>query len=308
MEVLLKMPDTVASKYRKIEPLATPESLHAEVKPFKVEFRMVNPRDLYVDSKYQRDLTKKSYNLISRIIRKWDWKKFKPPIVSVDENGVLCVIDGQHTSIGAATNKNISEIPVFVVPMGSQIERAQSFVGHNTERLAVSGISKFRARLEACDDDAVGVDLALRNSGVLLAGLGTSVPEGSCRIASPDALLVVYHRYGLQNLRRTLSICKAAKMEVIDAHFLLGVSECLAYKKFKHPVVDDCVVLCIRDYPLHELKLEVETRHIKAKYHRSTAMQADAYDKNVVDPLTRRVMVRNIILAKYIERFGEPHP
>lgn len=295
------------SQYRRITPVKIPESLHSEVEPFKVEYRMVDPQTLHVDARYQRDLTKQSHALISRIVRKWDWKKFKPPIVSMDENGVLCVIDGQHTAIGAATNKNIKEIPVFIVPMASQIERAKSFVGHNTERITVSGVAKFKARLEACDDDAIGVDMALRNAGVLLVHASAVVPEGACKIVSPEVLLTIYNKYGLQNLRRSLSVCKAAMMETIDSHFLYGVSECIAYKKFKNPLVDDCLVLCIRDYPLHDLVLEVETRHIKARYGNAKTMLDKTYDKDSADSVTRRVLVRNLILAKYVERFGEPH-
>ena len=44
------------------------------------EFVWIDPAKLLVDETYQRELSRKSLDLISRIITKWDWARMKPPV------------------------------------------------------------------------------------------------------------------------------------------------------------------------------------------------------------------------------------
>src|SRR6185437_2462885 len=104
--------------------------------------RQVDPTTLRVEPKYQRDLSGKSMRLIRKIVTEWDWAKFKPPIVAESEDG-LFVIDGQHTAIAAASHPEIQTIPVMVVKAADLRRRAEAFVAHNRDRVAMTPAQVF---------------------------------------------------------------------------------------------------------------------------------------------------------------------
>lgn len=108
----------------------------------------VDPRLLIVETKYQRDLSGKSMHLIRRIIEKFDWTKFKPPVCVADGDGYF-VIDGQHTAIGAASHPDIETIPIMLVDAGTIEARASSFVAHNRDRVAMSPYQVFHGEVTA---------------------------------------------------------------------------------------------------------------------------------------------------------------
>ena len=79
----------------------------------------------------------------------WDWNQFKPPVCVEDDDLRLHVIDGQHTSIAAATHnalqnftvpkqnsERIGRIPVIVVEASSIEARAKAFIGQTPSALA----------------------------------------------------------------------------------------------------------------------------------------------------------------------------
>lgn len=130
------------------------------------ELRWVAPASLLVDETYQRDLGESSRRLIRKLIKEFAWRKMKPPIVVETESGLHC-IDGQHTAIAAATI-GIPQIPVFVVGAVTLLERADSFVAHNKDRIAMTPLDIYRARLAAGDPDAHDVKNACERAGVTL--------------------------------------------------------------------------------------------------------------------------------------------
>lgn len=130
------------------------------------ELRWVAPTDLHVDETYQRELGRRSYRLIRELCMNFSWRKLKPPIVC-DVDGVLHCVDGQHTAIAAAT-RGVPEIPVFVIVAGSEQERADAFVGHNSDRIVMTPLEVYRAKLVAGDEDAVDTDTVCRRAGVTL--------------------------------------------------------------------------------------------------------------------------------------------
>lgn len=128
------------------------------------ELRWVPPGSLMVDEAYQRDLTVRSKRLIKKLIHEFAWRKMKPPIVVDTESGLHCV-DGQHTAI-AATTLRIPEIPVFVVGAATLRDRAEAFVAHNKDRIAMTAMDIYRAKIAAGDADALDVANVCRRAGV----------------------------------------------------------------------------------------------------------------------------------------------
>lgn len=142
-------------RLRPIEAIPHPEAIasrpaHLGQRP---ELRWVAPTSLLVDEGYQRDLGKRSYSLIRTMMQNFAWRKMKPPIVVQVDGGLHCV-DGQHTAIAAASI-GLVEIPVFVVEGSSIGERADSFVAHNRDRIVMSPLDVYRARVAARDPVAV---------------------------------------------------------------------------------------------------------------------------------------------------------
>jgi hypothetical protein len=130
------------------------------------ELRWVPPASLMVDGAYQRDLSTRSKRLIKNLVNNFAWRKMKPPIVVDTPSGLHCV-DGQHTAIAAATRK-IPEIPVFVVGAATLSERADSFVAHNRDRIVMTPMDIYRAKVASGDPDALDVVRVCERAGVEL--------------------------------------------------------------------------------------------------------------------------------------------
>jgi hypothetical protein len=148
-----KIAEAETGDLRRVEPL----NLLPAPKPLQniaptPEPRLVAPVDLRIEATYQRDLSSRSISLIRKIVNGWDWAKFKPPICAEGEDG-LCVIDGQHTAIAAAT-RGIAKIPVLVVTAKLIEKRAEAFVSHNRDRLNVSPFQLLYAEAAAGDTTA----------------------------------------------------------------------------------------------------------------------------------------------------------
>lgn len=187
----------------------------------------VDPRELLVDESYQRDLSPKSMALIQRITANWDWRKFKPPIVSyADTSGALCleVIDGQHTAIAAASRPDIDKIPVFVVEAPERQARALAFIGHNRDRVTVTAMQLHRAAAAAGDDDATTVEQVCERAGVKLIngawGGRSWAPGESVAIGAISALVA---RRGAMRARQMLQILALAEIGPIRPHHIRAV-------------------------------------------------------------------------------------
>lgn len=115
----------------------------------------VDPTTLLVDEDYQRDLNRRSMVLIWRMVATFKWRKVKLPTV-VRVAGGLHVIDGQHTAIAAAT-LGIKKLPCSLVSAGSELDRADAFVAHNRDRLAMTTFDVHRALVRAGDPGALAV-------------------------------------------------------------------------------------------------------------------------------------------------------
>lgn len=134
------------------------------------ELTWIAPGELLVDETYQRDLSDASRRLIRRIVEHWDWRRFKPPVTAWTDAG-LEVIDGQHSAIAAATHPDIGLIPVIVVEAAQQADRAEAFIGHNRDRIAITAAQIHVAAAAAGDPDAIKVNRICAEAGVELLRL-----------------------------------------------------------------------------------------------------------------------------------------
>lgn len=262
----IRSPAINFAKFRQISPLLIDPKLlnYNTVQDFNPQLTLVDPSILYVDERYQRNVSRKSSLLIKKIVREWSWLSFKPPIVTkdVDINGkeTLFVIDGQHTSIAAATHPEIKQIPIFLVDAATLQERAKAFIEHNTNQTRVSDIQLFKASLEAGDEDAISINMALQNSGVKLSQLGNlENKEGYCTCVG--TLKKVYNRYGMRALRITLDICVAAKLTPIQSHYVNSVADIMFGKKNDIVYDAQALALTIRNYPYIDLISDIEKHH-----------------------------------------------
>lgn len=181
------------------------------------------PEALLVDETYQRDLTMRSVVLIHKMVRRWDWGSFQPPLV-VRVNGGLHVVDGQHTAIAAASHPLISDIPVLVINAPATKDRALAFIGRNRDRIIVTPTQLHHAAVAAGDEDAMTIDVACRKAGVRILksppGLGYYAPGDTLAIGSVGALA---RRRGAMRTRQVLEICARAKLAPLSANVIKAV-------------------------------------------------------------------------------------
>jgi hypothetical protein len=198
---------------RRIEALQFPDVAPAVVAGKRPELRWLAPTDLYVDGTYQRDLSRKSLALIRTIYRSFAWNRVKPPIV-VDESGRYHVIDGQHTAIAAAS-LSLPELPCFIIEACALDERARAFGGHNTDRIAVSGIAIYNALRAAGDPDALDVERVCARAGVRIREF-----TQSCVLAEGDTKAIglirkLIRKHGVIKARKVLECLAKARLAPI---------------------------------------------------------------------------------------------
>lgn len=214
---------------RRIHPLKLPPGwidLKVNV-PGIPEVRTIEPSTLIVEASYQRDLSGKSLNLIRKIVRNWDWAKFKPPVCAETSDG-LFVIDGQHTAIAAASHPAIKQIPVMVVQRPDIEDRAAAFVSQNRDRITMSAAQVFHAECVAGDKTALGI---LR----CVVKAGASVPrnpplKGKAKpgeIVSVGALRQVYDAKKPEHLERVLRIAVLSGKAPVNSLLIRGVDVAL---------------------------------------------------------------------------------
>lgn len=250
------------SNYRKIEALLVDAKTlnYNTVQEFKPDIRIIEPSTLFVDDKYQRNVSRKSLQLIRKIISEWSWTAFKPPIVTEYEDGCLYVIDGQHTSIAAATHPHIDTIPVFVVKTMELKERAEAFIRHNVDRTKVTDIQLFKARLEAGDDAAISIDMALRRAKVTLLASANLRNGGEGKVGECSCIKTleeIFNKRGMMRLRQILDVCVAAKLAPINAHYVVALDGLLLGND-RDQYDMDAMALTIRDYPYAQLSADIE--------------------------------------------------
>ena len=216
---------------RSIRPLAK-ESLRG-IEPSKIgrrtpKFEWIDPRTLYVEEAYQRDLSGNSTALVRKIVSRFNWSRFKPPIcVRLPDSGnVLVCIDGQHTAMAAATHPDVDKIPVMVVDATDVASRAAAFVGHNRDRLSLTQMAIYHAELAAGDELAKVIDRACRAAGATIlnkaVNLRSALPAGTT--IAVGTIRTLARKQGEEALARVLRLLTKAGRGPIKADEIAAVA------------------------------------------------------------------------------------
>jgi len=175
----------------------------------------LDPRQLLVDDAYQRDTSQRSIRLIRDIVRNWDWRNYKPPVVVQIYRTVASasgkyntpdgyhVIDGQHTAIAAASHPRIKLIPVMLVEAETIQDRARAFIGQNTNRLSMTELQLFKAGVAAGDEDAVTVQQICQRARVEIV-LNPHMSPKPRRTTATSTLKAMSRRRGAMVTRQIL--------------------------------------------------------------------------------------------------------
>lgn len=230
---------------RAIEGLNFPDVTPAAINTAQPVVRIVDPRSLFVDETYQRSLSERSVKLIRKIVAEWDWRAFKPPVVS-EVDGRLEVIDGQHTAIAAVTHGGIAEMPVLVIEGVERATRAQSFVRHNRDRIQVTPLQLHSALVAAGDEDALTLEQVCERAHARV--LKNPPPMGRYSVGdilAVTTLRALVNRRHAAGARRVLDICVRAGCAPISAGMMKAV-ECLIFSaEYKGEMDDERLSLVI---------------------------------------------------------------
>lgn len=194
----------------------------------KPTFEWVDPSSLYIEAKYQRNISDASLRLIKNIYKNFQWSRMKPPICAW-AGDKLCIIDGQHTAIAAASHQKLKKIPVMVVNSAAFKDRAAAFMGHNKDRVMVTQSQLYYSAIAAEDEIALIAKKAMDETGVSIVrtnqpvwGLGQTMAAGN--------ILKLARNKGYNGLVRILKILMEAKRAPICALELSALA-CLLWDK-----------------------------------------------------------------------------
>jgi hypothetical protein len=191
-------------------------------------FEMVDPRTLFVEEGYQRDLGENSTRMVRKIVFGFSWAHFKPPVcVRIPEwDNLLVCIDGQHTAIGAASHPDIKVIPVMIVHAADAAARAGAFVGHNRDRLGLTQMAIYHAEVAAGDPLAVSIQKALDQVGgcVLPKPINLRTKQRLGATIAVGTLKTIAHRHGGDFLASVLKVLVDAGRGPIKADEIAAVS------------------------------------------------------------------------------------
>lgn len=197
-------------------------------------FEWIDPKKLLVDESYQRNLSERSVTLIRKIVGRWSWQKFKPPIVVQTDEG-LEVVDGQHTAIAAATVPTVRKIPVMIVEAGTLQERAGAFLGHNADRITVTPLQMHHAAVLAGDEDAMTVSQVCERAGVRIPKTIPATRPGDCVAVSTIRALI--GRRGAQGARKVLEVAVQARCAPISMAEIRAIETLLYEDEYREQAV-----------------------------------------------------------------------
>lgn len=207
----------------------------------------VDPKSLFVDPAYQRDIRERGLTQIRKMLEGWDWNKFKPPICTYAEHGgqtVLKVLDGQHTAIAAASHPAIGWIPVMICEAKATAAQAAAFVGQNTQRLNVTALQLHQASLVAEDDDALTIDQVCKKAGVRVLQYSVKNFEPGDTVAI-NAIAKLVDARGAMKARIILEVLAKAKMAPIVAPQIKAVELLLTDDEFKTSITPEALTEAI---------------------------------------------------------------
>ncbi len=165
-----------------------------------VVFELIPIKNLVSSQNYQRAI---SPSHIKKAVREFDVYQVNPVKVS-RRDGTNYVFNGQHTIEIIATASGTRDTPVWCMiydNMGYRVE-ADVFANQQKNVKPLSAYEIFTANIEAGNDEQLMIKSLVENYGLEISG--QKKPGCICAIGS---LELIYKRYGLSTLDRTLNLC-----------------------------------------------------------------------------------------------------
>ena len=170
-------------------------------------------KDLKVDPKYQRLINK---GFIKKA-KQFEPLLVKPLSVFQRPNGDLMVVDGQHTTVLAATY--VEDPDKFELPCQiqyhpadftiAQCEKAEAayFKRFNSLRNTVSAVAKLRSDIAQGAKYALDIEESFQSLGVHVEGIGAP-DDGSNAVQGYDKLKVAITKYGNTHTKTAIDLYK----------------------------------------------------------------------------------------------------
>lgn len=222
---------------RPIRSLPNLKEIAGTIKTDEPKVVWIDPRELYVDESYQRNLSRKSMALIAKIVTGFSWAHYKPPIVSIDaRTKVKFVSDGQHTAIACASHPRLKKIPCMLVDAKTVAARARSFIAHNRDRIAITPTQMHYSNIVAGDAEALEIASVCDKAGVTIVRFpppGGFAPRETMALASIKTLL---RTIGAPKTVSVLKVLSGANCAPIRSDQLKAVSRLLYSSEFEGEV------------------------------------------------------------------------
>lgn len=205
---------TKTAKPSKTIPMVKPKSV--VVAP-RMKIQRLSILSMRVNHKYQRSLKP---GKIADMLSKWDYNLCDPIVVSIDENGVYWVWEGQHRR-EVLLKLGVVEFDCRIVDAPTEVEQAAGFSEINKGRTSLAPLDAFRADRLAQDPQATDI-------GDVADSLGLSIKQGGDVVAIA-ALNDIYRRGGKSLVRDVLTIARDAwadtgYVKMFDKSILKGLA------------------------------------------------------------------------------------
>jgi hypothetical protein len=195
---------------------------------------LLKTSQLRINDEYQRQLSRDSSRLASKIALEFDWELFHMPVVSpigeTDETTGLPlyeILDGQHTSIAALTNGHIRELWCWPGRVGETKEsRASSFVKLNNQRTSVTPVENFWAMVASKDEDALEVVEGCQRAEASV--IKRPKPYGDMRVGETicvGALLELASQGGRPYVQRIMSLAVELRLPGVSQLWIKALTE-----------------------------------------------------------------------------------
>lgn len=169
------------------------------------ELQWVPVTSIAVDSNYQRVLKP---HLVAKILRGFSWAKFGALVLSRKPDGTFSVVEGQHRWKAAVAHPDVTDVPAVIVDHADIASEAQSFLGINRDRMAVTAVEQYWAGLTAGDPEKLAISAVLQAAGCdVVPENGHYRPNLTNSIGAIDRCL---RRYGEAATRRALQVIRKA--------------------------------------------------------------------------------------------------
>ncbi len=217
---------------RPVSPLDLPADFEKAAVGPRPRIITLDPAELSIDEAYQRDLSRKSIRLIQNLVRDWDWRRYKIPVVA-RVGDAWHVIDGQHTAIAALTHGGIGPIDVMVVDAEEETDRARAFIGHNRDRVPITNTQLFFAAAAAGDEDVqTALQVCSRAGATILRNPSPGRPFRPGELIAVGALVQLIRRRSAIKARTVIETLVRAKVAPISSEYITAVDAVLHDENF----------------------------------------------------------------------------